>query len=30
MSDEKIYSLIVELINVLNNIDEMIDSNSMK
>ena len=28
MSDEKIYSLIVELINVLNNIDEMIDSNS--
>lgn len=28
MSDEKIYSLIVELINALNNIDEMIDSNS--
>lgn len=28
MSDEKIYSLIVELINVLNNIDGMIDSNS--
>lgn len=28
MSDEKIYSLIVELINVFNNIDEMIDSNS--
>lgn len=28
MSDEKIYSLIVELINMFNNIDEMIDTNS--
>lgn len=28
MSDEKIYSLIVELINIFNNIDEMIDTNS--